>query len=303
VRIDLRSKFTKNIESAKGRWIAAILFVALGAGSAAAQPSPDPHDRGIFVVPMKGSVTLATAGCTAFLMPFADPRRERGYPCGAWFLPPAGDYLIRVEYPGTISRTTGVVLVPAVVYPGGGKLTFSMVAAGRVTVGRETVWPKNGSLRMIGLDELVGFERRLDDPAKGLTGIQVPAGRMLFGLFDADGNAVALTRIMAIQAGRGASLDLLPPRTDGDVLAVFDGARGEDLRLAEVTLNSQTMSRPADATSRTPSHLVAVWYGVPAGAWRVGIDDGVNPATIVPLEAWHGAVVTLRKQLAPTASR
>jgi hypothetical protein len=286
------------------RWITNLVVCVLVCFFATAAYSDPPEilkasvNRGIFVQTTPGPESLGDVGCTPWLTRLDNLAVETPYPCAQWFVPPGGEYLLWVESKGRITRSTNVVLVPEVVLPSDKKLSVTLVPAGSLALGRNVAWPKGGTLRVVGAGSgPTSFERRIYDRTKATTGIQMPTGLVLPGLFDAEGNALALSRPITIQSMETSVIDPRPPATGGDLLAIFDGNGKRDLRKASVVLEGLEERRLPDAVSATSSRVIAVWYGLPPGERRLTISDGTKPISIA-IQPRAGRVVTIRKALA-----
>jgi hypothetical protein len=288
-----------------GRLLVAILAASLAVVLQADPPTPaaESGNRGLFVQTTSGPESSVAGECKTFLVRLDKPAVETTHPCDQWFVPPGGEYLLWVESKGQITGSTSPVIVPKVLLPGHGKVAVSLVPAGSIALKGDAHWPSGGTLRVVGAGNgPTGFERRIYDPARAETGFQVPTGVMLPGLFDPEGNAVALSRPTTVKKGERTVIDPRPPAIGGDLLAIIDDSPKHDLRKQVAVLDGALGKRQPDALSVTSSRLIAIWYAVPAGDWQLMI-DGRASSNKFPIHTTRGRVVTIRKQLSVRAPK
>lgn len=230
------------------------------------------------------------AGCTVHMIPGDEPDGHLEYPCGRWFLPPRpGRYDIWTEQGNRLGG-------PTVIYYGGGsasagsRIAFSSQAAGFLRIAAPL--REGQTFRIISLGNS-GFERRLRSAE--LKTVRVPAGSALGGIFDAEGNALALTRAVDVNEGATAEMTPAAPASGtADVQIVLNkwGAK----RPANVQFELQTSkgNRPPDVRGETQSRVIAVWYGVPPGSVRAIVTAEGFESAVLPVDVSADRVSTVR---------
>lgn len=230
-------------------------------------------------------------GCRVVLAPGEALERRLYYPCGEWYVPPKPDtYLTWLETETAVSGQTALVY-RAAQYDGAGiVMGWRLVPAGSVRVKNRI--PEGTTVRYMHLDQPgKGFQLRLG-PADARKPALVPPGRLYAGIFDGEGNAIAHTAEVAVDAGKLTELEILPPAAGGDLLVILE--KPPSARKTEATLTAG--GRPPDAFRDDGARVVAVWFKLPAGETEVSAS---------PLEfrkrvmVRRGSIVTIRESARP----
>lgn len=237
---------------------------------------------------------LDPAGCAVHMIPGDAQDEHLTYPCGRWFLPPRPQrYDFWLEQGNRISATQTVL------YYGGGPSKTGFLIADRIGPAgfvRVNARPRaEETFRIISLQSPgSGFELSLK-PAEIDSNVRVPAGPTLCGIFDASGNAVALSPEIEVLGGKTAtSTPVAPTPGTADLLVVLTRWGAERPRGVQVRLQQQTSSRAPDVFGETQSRVVAVWYGVPPGAYQTVITIGRNDPVVLPASLSADRVSTIR---------
>lgn len=194
------------------------------------------------------------------------------YPCGRWFVPEIARYDMWVEMPGYVSDAVTVYAFGGGEFHGvGARSLHSVVPAGRIRASSSAVVPPAAhSFRILSLrNQRVTYQRVVDAGAAS-TFISAPAGRVVAGFFDTDGNALALTRPFDLKAGATEDVAASGPEKGSDLLLVIAKAQSEiePRRDIEVVLHTNgsggAAQRKPDVLLDARDELVAIWYGLAA---------------------------------------
>ena len=193
-------------------------------------------------------------GCEIRVVPEADRDREFTWKCGQWFQPPAaGKYLLWIESDRGISTHQVLLRYSPVPFRGRGSLTaHSLQPSGRVAV-TSTVGGGD-SFRFISLNpgqSVRTFERRVPASVSEAV-VRMPAGRVVAGVFDAEGNALALSRPLVVEQGQILRAAVTRP-PDADLLTIFTGVpeRCADPRL-ELGVDARRPNEVVRSHERAP---------------------------------------------------
>ncbi|HEV7765613.1 MAG TPA: hypothetical protein VGQ76_11475 [Thermoanaerobaculia bacterium] len=231
------------------------------------------------------------AGCTVHMIPGDEPEAHLEYPCGRWFLPPRpGRYDIWTEQENRLGG-------PTVIYYGGGsasagsRIAFSSQPAGFLRIAAPL--REGQTFRIISLGD-TGFERRLR-PAELRPTVRVPAGSTLGGIFDADGNALALTR--AVEVNEASTVTMTPSAPaagTGDLQIVLNKWGAKRPSSVQFELQTPKGNRPPDVRGETQSRVIAVWYGVAPGSVRAVVTAEGFESAVLPVDLSADRVSTVR---------
>lgn len=230
------------------------------------------------------------ADCRVILAPAEALEQRLSFPCGTWYVPPAeGHYVTWLESDVAISNPQGVLYNVDTPYRGAGLVSAStLVPAGYARV--QTTVPRGHTVRYLHLDSpRFGFQLRVagEDAA---TPVRIPEGRVVAGIFDREGRAIAHSRPLTITAAETTTFQLEPPEEGADLVVVLRKPRTHRARTADL----EAGGRPPDVHYEKDTHLVAVWYGLPPAPTTI------NSATldlhcVVPLE--ERTVTTVRERV------
>ena len=130
----------------------------------------------------------------------------------------------------------------------------------------------------------------------------MPEGDVLAGVFEKDGQAVALARPVHVARGATVYVDPRPPREGCDVLVVLDRpglrprSQTED---AVLVLRTPGGDRRPDILSDTLNRVVAVWYGISGRTADLVVQSSTEHQPAETLRLLPGKVVTVRRPLRP----
>jgi hypothetical protein len=233
-------------------------------------------------------------GCKVLMIP-ADEPATLTYPCGRWFLPPRPErYDYWLEQGNQISRSQNVL------FYSGGRSTIGFRIADRIGpagfVKVATAVGRDETFRIVSLASPAGFELNLTSD-EILSNVRIPAGPTLGGVFDSEGNAVALTKTVDVtEAGLVTLNPAAPAASTSDLLVVLDKWGRNRPTNVRIELQLAKGNRAPDAFGETDGRVIAVWYGLPPGNARALITaDGVESA-ILPVVLSAIRVATMRSQ-------
>ncbi len=235
---------------------------------------------------IEGDVELLdSSGFTVHLVPFEDLDSELVFPCGEWFSPPAGSYLILVEGPDSISPTLIAVHYGASPFDGRGMpLVDLVVPAGKVKVDIANV-PASTAARIVHLEshrrhpefQKQALNRRATLAAVG-EGVLMPTGPVIVALVDPiSEDYLAVSPPTEIIEGQTVTAVPVSPSTgESAVVAVIRrprlvGRKQED-DLEVTWLDSGGRSTAPDVLVRTSARLLAFWYQL-SGSGRLIADS------------------------------
>lgn len=97
--------------------------------------------------------------------------------------------------------------------------------------------------------------------------VRIPAGRMIAGVFDRLGNALALSRPQVVSAGGTVVVAPSPPARDrSHVVGVWSRAGLPGPVPCEIALTSEEGAIAPAIDVQTQERVIAVWYDVPSPA-------------------------------------
>lgn len=249
---------------------------------------------------------IEATGCDVHLVPYVDQNIEQVYPCGEWFQPDVGKYRYWLEKDGSsITPYPSILTYVGRKFEGNSlQVLLPVVPAAQVGLRRpqsHDVW-----LRILHLpapSDHPATHRSFDRRARGdrIEPLLVPEGSLIAGLFDREGNAIALTH--PVHAARGQLIRVLPapPSKGTDVLAVLerDALRENKPEYdARVVLRLNGEARAPDVVSDTASRVVCIWYGVSARQAEFVFGSNREFIATEPVRLRSGTVVTLRRRVA-----
>ncbi|HEY6137527.1 MAG TPA: hypothetical protein VI670_07155 [Thermoanaerobaculia bacterium] len=220
------------------------------------------------------------------------------HPCGAWFQPAVGRYMYWIE------RADGISVQSALNYGGeefrqrGAVFPKRLFQAGTVKLSATAAFPRGGELRVVSLspgDARRPFDRRVAFAAAHLP-LRVPAGKLLAGLFDGKGNALALTPPLTVTAEGTTLLQPKPPKSGkAALLAVFNRPGAVDRPQAcQATLVAGRRRLSPAADLQAIDRLIFAWYDVPPERASMQIRCGSNHYE-KDVKLLSNAIVTVRE--------
>ena len=264
----------------RNRVCAAVLIFAFGVFPCGAQDAsnvklPEPSEgnvnglQGIYFVPealVDGERRIVDApGCRAHLLPTAADK-PLTYDCATWFAPPPDKYTIWLEQGDHLSHQT-VLIYPGSNFAGNGLVVvLPLKDAGFAMVSADTPVSDDQTVRFLSLEPSGrGFDRRLQ-PGDPRSATRLPAGRAMAGVFDREGNAVALSRPFSMKGGQTVTVTPKPPVQATDLMVVMGKQRATPEERAKretsVSLRTGDATRAPDVMYETDGRIIAVWYGL-----------------------------------------
>jgi hypothetical protein len=255
-------------------WVACVIALAAGPLTAQSPFKPDHAKANIgglqglmFVSSVQtGSgewVPARLPGCEVYLAPLKALHEHLSFPCNEWFLPSAeGSYLVWLATKDAVSANQTVLMERPVPYQGFGSVAIhGLQPAGFVTV--DVPVPPGHTVRFVHLDAPgLGFSLRASARDAGKR-FPMPPGRVVAGIFDAKGDAVAHHRPSIVKAGETTAFRIVPPDRGADLLVILNKPQGHrDGPPVDVVLQGAAPKAP-DVLLEQRSYVVAIWYGLP----------------------------------------
>ncbi len=245
-----------------------------------------------------GRVVAHDETCTVRLLNVSDWESEIWGPCEEPFAPPYGRYSMWIESDTFISLTSTAIAGGGVATnPGSGaKLDVPVVPLAIVRLESGVSWPRNASFRVLcSAREGLVFDRKAVTEAEARKGIPCPVGSVVGGLFDSDGNAIALGDPVRATATNAAEVRPVAPREGGGLLAVVSSHIDRDDEL-EMTLTAGGVTyRPATIIV-APPRAFAIWTAIPSGEAEFHASWG-RTLTSQPVTIRENAFSTVRTVL------
>jgi hypothetical protein len=185
------------------------------------------------------------------------------YPCGSWFQPLPGRYLVWLEQRATVSPQTFIVYDYLPFNGLGHMVMMPMRDAGWLRVDAPAL--PDATIRILSLETTTSdpraFDRRLAAASAG-TSVRVPAGNVVAGIFDASGNATALSKPVKVVAGKTATAAPRAPAANTDIILSLmrEGRDARGTCRAAATFG-EGAPQPADTVLNAWDRVVAIWYG------------------------------------------
>ncbi|HYH07080.1 MAG TPA: hypothetical protein VEK11_08485 [Thermoanaerobaculia bacterium] len=221
----------------------------------------------IQVVPQ--DVAVDSASCVIRLVETENQSRERVFSCGTWFQPPVGRYFFWAEQNGMVSAQT-IIRYAGEPFRGSGlMLSKQMVPAGVLQLDRSIEVPRGSTFRLLSL-ELIGthrpFDRRIER-AHAYDTVRMPSGKVLGGIFDENGRALALARPQRVRGGAVTTLRPERPRASrSGVLAVLERATTPGAPPCDASLTIGQRQHRAAVDLQMHQRVVLAWYELPASS-------------------------------------
>ena len=241
---------------------------------------------------------LSPEGCKTHLSSVDDPERELLFPCGEWFLPPAGKYRIWLEGPNLLTPGYGVTTYEAEPFTGRGiALMMDLAPAGRVALAKSATVPREASFRLLQIRGVMAngvlpgpFDRRVAVD-RAHAGVQMNTGTVVAAFFDRKTNeATALSRPVTVSTGKTSHVAPTAPAKGTDILAILDRPRVVKAGEEEVTLALEAGGgrRKPDVFMNTATQVYGIWYGVEGRAASVRVQSSALH--------YNGSDIALRPQ-------
>lgn len=240
-------------------------------------------------------------GCVVHLVP-SDVDQRLVYDCGTWFAPPAADrYTVWLEQGQRISGQT-VLSYSGSRFSGHGLITVMPVeSAGFAVLSADTNVGDGQTVRFLSLEESSsGFDKRLQArEAKSVT--RLPEGRAMSGVFDSQGNALALSRPFTMKEGKTVVVTPKPPADAADLMIILGKHRATTVERAKrktsISALAGEAARAPDVMYETDGRIIAVWYGLTANTATVTIASEIFRLDARAIQLTVGRVTTVREEL------
>lgn len=241
-------------------------------------------------------------GCEAHLVPETDQEQELRYPCGKWFAPPPGRYVVWIESPDRISPRQNLLVYAGTRFRDGGLPALApLMAAGRIGTPANRAVPPGESIRVFSTQmrtwytKSAIFDRRLRSPL-----VQMPAGvPAVLGRFDRKTNdAIALARPVTIKTGETQLVWPTEPAAS-DVLVILRKPAALQLRKETPTARLTLNAREPDVLVNGGHRIIAVWYGVDATRATIAFESDAAHWEPREIRLTPGKVVTIRDEVKP----
>lgn len=237
---------------------------------------------------------LDPSGCEIHLTPAGDLETHLTYPCGQWIAPPPQQrYNYWLEQGNRISGNKSVLFYSGLPSDRGFLLVSGLGPAGFVNIAARP--RERETFRVVSFREPDRiFDLRLR-PDEIQSRIRIPAGSTIGGIFDEEGNAIALTKPVEIIEGKTATLSPSQPAEGKSDLIVILQKRGS-ARPAKMKIDlslAAAGTRKPDFHRENETRLYAVWYGLSPNEGSVRITAGNDNASL-PVVLRANRISTMR---------
>ena len=155
-----------------------------------------------------------------------------------------------------------------------------------------------GTLRLLSLSSPeLGFERRVVGTDRFRTGILMPAGSLIVGVFNEAGEALELSAPLQLKPGTiiEAETRRQPPDRAALLIVLRGYSRAEPGDIRATFTQGSEKHRP-DVLRATKTRVFAIWYDLDPVAGHLALEgDGIQFESAVRLSA--GEIKTLRSDL------
>lgn len=290
-----------------------VVFITTSAGFAA-PTLPDPRAgeiggrvaiMGIPIIAGPGSATtpLSTANCEVHMARSNDETQEYVYPCGKWFQPPTGRYLLWLEKEGSISFQRVVYYAGERFGRAGHVFMNTLHPAGSVKLDPTTKMPAGSTFRLLSLDPVRDsrpFDRRIASVHANRQ-VAIPIGRVIAGVFDRDGRVLSLSKPKRVEAGIVTAVSPEKPENGrAALLAVLNryvAPRALPVCEGSLILPDSSEEHPS-VDLQAHDRVVLVWYDLPlASVARLELRCGGRLPFTQDVGLHAGAIVGVRADL------
>lgn len=244
---------------------------------------------------------LPVAGCGAHFVPSTNLAAELTHPCGKWLNPEPGKYKVWLQGKDFISPYPLVLNAVNGSTGRGYSMVAPVVPSGLVALSSDVRLGTGEGLRLLSLkaqffnDWGRAFDRRVSDPRQP---VAMPAGSALAGIFDQkSGEAIALSRPLAVAANETAVAKPAPPERGSDVLVVLQKPLAPRREALQVSLKADAGPRRPDVLLHASDAVFAIWYGVGGSTATLTVDADALTLAPVALRLAPKRVTTYRGAL------
>lgn len=239
-------------------------------------------------------------GCIVYLVP-TDVDRRLSYPCGKWFAPPPDRYSVWLEQGNHISDRTVINSGGARFSNDGAVVTMPMGEAGFAVIASDVVIDGHKTGRFVSLEpSSAGFDKRLQS-SEAHSPHRLPAGRAIGGVFDADGNTIALSRPFSITSGQTTVVRPRAPGKAADLMLVLSKhlASPQDRMLRKTTIIAKAGAEVYEPEVVYEDHgrIIVIWYGITAKTLAIDVVSDVFRLERSQISLTQGSVTTVREEL------
>lgn len=244
---------------------------------------------------------LPTEDCAVHLVEADEQTTPWIYPCGQWFQPAVGRYLFWLEQRSTVSFQS-ILSYAGEPFTGSGlMLPKTMYPSGYVQLKKGTRIPADATFRLISLESVEAhrpYDRRIASKHAGEP-VRIPVGKMIAGIFDRSGQALALSRPSEVSAGGTTIADPVAAAANRSaIVAVFSRPGSPGPIPCTIALTSdQSTIRPA-VNFQTQERIVIVWYELAPAPVRLEVACGDTQPFHRSLRLKPGTIETVRAKLA-----
>jgi hypothetical protein len=239
-------------------------------------------------------------GCVVYLV--ASNVNERlTNACGKWFAPPADRYSVWLEQGNHISAQTVINSAGSKFSDNGVIVVMPLNDAGSAAIAPDVPVEAPQTVRFLSIEpSSVGFEKRLQSP-DAHSAHRLPAGKAIAGVFDGEGEALALSRPFSTTPGTTTLVRPDAPANAADLMLVF-GKRQASLREREKrntkisAVVGGTVKEP-DVLYETSGRMIAIWYAVTARTATIKVASDTFRLEDREVRLTPGTVTTLREDL------
>ncbi len=245
------------------------------------------------------SLARARGSCRVHLTSTDDETRESIYPCDSWFQPSVGRYLFWLEDDTTISFQSVIYYAGERFRGSGAVFPKPLYPAGSIELAKGTSIPAGATFRFLALDTVKNyrpFDRRIA-AQDAMRRVRAPAGRILGGLFDAAGYALALSKPQIVEPGH--LLVIRPEKPDqrrATLVAVLNRFDRPPLQKCNGVLIGPAGERIAPSVDlQAYDRIVLAWYDLmssEAMRFTVSCAEQLRFTRRVPLTG--GNIATIR---------
>lgn len=221
----------------------------------------------------------ASGRCDVHLVRIGSETNEIVQPCLTWFQPPVGRYLFWLQSPTSVSEQS------ILNYAGeqstiGKAIEKRLMPAGSVRLNRRAATPDSAEFRVVSLNTTLvhhQFDRRVRLRELS-TPLVLPAGHALAGIFDASGQALALSNQLTIDHGQTTLVvPTVPSPRYADLLVVLNrhAAVAHPPRcIVALDEPDQKTRRPPDIHLTATDRVLLLWRNLMPGMRRLRVSCG-----------------------------
>jgi hypothetical protein len=223
------------------------------------------------------------------------------YACGKWFAPPIDRYTIWLEQGNRISDQTVINSAGIKFSDNGVVVLMPLNDAGFAAIAPDVTIDGQKTVRFLSVESSeASFEKRLQSSEAHSTN-RLPAGKAIAGVFDADGEAIALSRPFTTKAGQTTLVSPQPPARGTDLMLVLAKRRATQHERTSGKAKIQAMiggnAQEPDLLYENNGRIVAIWYALTAKTAALKLTSNVFLLDEKEIRLVPGTVTTIREEL------